>query len=122
MTRRVSAIARLWRVGPLVWVVASAACASPTLPLPPPMQPTVGMGSDANHVKLSSPCGGAEGGAIVVVENTNTSVANDQRVSGSVASTCGAWDANVYAHSGDVLQVTQEFGTQTSTPVVVQIR
>jgi hypothetical protein len=98
------------------------ACASPTLPLPPPELPTVVPATDGDHVRLVAQCGGAQPDAVIVIVNTNPQVQNDQAVSGSRADGCGAWDATVYAHSNDVLEITQEFGTTRSPPVVVQIR
>jgi len=110
------------RAGILVWAIASAlSCASPTLPLPPPALPEVTAGVDADHVKLSSPCGGVEGNAVVLVLNENPNVPNDLAVSGARSDSCGAWDASVYAHSGDVLAVRQNFGTTTSPPVTLQV-
>lgn len=102
--------------------VVLGACASPTLPLPPPMEPTIGPGTDADHVKLVVPCGGADPGAIIVIVNTNTSVPPDQAVSGSLVSDCGAWDASVYAHAGDFLSITQEIGNERSQPAVVEVQ
>jgi hypothetical protein len=114
---------RLLVVGPVVALVAAAlGCASPTLPLPPPAIPTEIAGPDADHVKLASPCGGAEPDAIVIIVNENTAVPGDLAVSGSIADGCGQWDVTVYAHSGDVLHVTQEIGTTGSPPTVVQVR
>ena len=105
-----------------VVMALAAGCASPTLPLPPPMEPTIGAGVDADHVKLTVPCGGASPGAIIVVVNTNTSVPPDQAVSGSLVSACGAWDAVVYAHAGDFLTITQEIGTDRSQPTTVEVQ
>jgi hypothetical protein len=105
----------------LVLLLPAAACLSPTLPLPPPEAPTLEAGEDADHVKLVAGCGGAESDAIIVIVNLNTAVAGDMAVSGSRANDCGAWDAIVYAHSGDTLDVTQEFGDTESTPTVVQV-
>jgi hypothetical protein len=102
-------------------VVLVLACASPTLPLPPPQEPTILAGADADHVKLVVPCGGADPGAIIVIVNDNTTVPPDQAVSGSEVSSCGAWDASIYAHTGDFLTITQEIGTQRSQPDVVQV-
>jgi hypothetical protein len=56
-----------------------------------------------------------------VIVNTNTAVPADEAVSGSIANGCGAWDANVYAHIGDYLEITQEYGTTKSTPIAVQV-
>lgn len=105
----------------LALLALAPACASPTLPLPPPLAPTISAGADANHFKLSAPCGAAEGGFVIVVENTDAAIANDQRVSGSFSSACGAWDATVYATRGDVLNITQSDGIDVSQPAVVQI-
>jgi hypothetical protein len=96
-------------------------CASPTLPLPPPALPTVAAGPDNNHVRLSSTCGGVEPYSLVVIVNENIAVPGDQAVGGSIADGCGAWDATVYAHKGDLLDVTQEQGTNASTPVRVLV-
>jgi len=97
------------------------ACASPTLPLPPPELPTIEEGTDADHIRLVAGCGAVEGNALVVVLNTNPAVPGDEQVSGAVASACGAWDTETFAHSGDVLDITQEFGTIASTPTIVQV-
>jgi hypothetical protein len=108
-----------------VAIVAMAAgspgCESPTLPLPPPAVPGVAPGPDANHVRLFATCGGAEPNAVIVIVNTNASVPPDEAVGGSIANGCGAWDALVYAHVGDYLQITQEYGTTRSTPIDVQV-
>jgi hypothetical protein len=109
---------------PLLACAAFAAlgigCASPTLPLPPPEIPSVAH-VDADHVRLSSPCGGAADDAIVVVWNTNSNVPGDLAVGGAVASACGAWDTLIYAHPGDYLNVFQEVGNETSPPTTVQV-
>lgn len=114
---------RLLAVGPGAVLVASLlACESPTLPLPPPAVPTEAAGPDADHVRLSSTCGGAEPYAIIIVVNENINVPGDKAVGGSIADGCGGWDAVVYAHSGDVLQVTQQVGEQGSLGTIVQVR
>jgi hypothetical protein len=97
-------------------------CASPTLPLPPQEVPTIAPASDSDHVKLVAGCGGADANAIIVVVNENLSVPADQAVSGARADGCGAWDAIVYAHSGDVLQITQDFASSKSPPTVIRVR
>ena len=98
------------------------ACASPTLPLPPPEDPTVGPGADPDHVRLAVPCGGADPNALIVIVNKNTTVPGDQAVTGALVSDCGSWDATAYAHSGDFLDITQEVGTERSQPLVIQIQ
>jgi hypothetical protein len=108
---------------PLVALAAASvlSCDSPTLPLPPPGLPNITAGADADHITLSSLCGGVEGNAVVVVLNDNPKVANDLAVSGARANDCGAWDATVYAHTGDVLEISQLFGTLASPPTQLQV-
>jgi hypothetical protein len=60
--------------------------------------------------------------AVVIIVNENTAVPGDQAVSGSLAGSCGEWDAIVYAHAGDVLHITEEVGTMGSPPTVIQVR
>ena len=103
-------------------IAFTSACASPTLPLPPPGLPVISPGATVNYIRLSSPCGGVEDDSIVVVVNTNPTVPNDLAVSGARASACGAWDASVYAHTGDVLSITQRFGISESPPTRLQVQ
>jgi hypothetical protein len=111
---------RLFSLGLLV--VLGAACASPTLPLPPPMQPDQTSGPDSDHIKLSAGCGSEDPNAVIVIVNTNGQVPDDQAVSGAVVTTCGSWDATVYAHTGDILDITQEIGTERSQPLEYQVQ
>jgi len=111
---------RLLAVGPLVAV--SLACASPTLPLPPPEMPSEAPGPDADHIKLTAQCGGAQANAVIVIVNQNPAVPNDEAVSGSRADGCGAWDATVFAHAGDDLTVTEEVDGTESQPATVVVR
>jgi hypothetical protein len=85
------------------------------------VRPNIFSGPDADHIKLSASCGGAEDNAILVVVNMNPAVPNDLAVSGARADACGAWDATVYAHRGDVLELTQEYGTAGSPPTILQV-
>jgi hypothetical protein len=105
-------------------VAASAAfaiaCTSPTLPLPPPAVPTVSQSTDPGKVHLQA-VRGADANAIIVVVNLNTNIPSDKRVSGAQADANGSWDCDITASRGDVLEVTQEFGTQRSAPVDVQV-
>lgn len=103
----------------LAWVLA---CASPTLPLPPPELPTVEAGADLDHVHLTADCGGVEANAVIVIINENPAIAGDLAVSGALASSCGKWDATVYAHKGDALNITQESGTDRSLPTELVIQ
>ena len=108
----------LRRVLSLGSVVALAlACASPTLPLPPPETPVITAGPDKDHVHLAG--AGVEAGATVVVENLNPMVPGDEAVSGAIATQYGQWDCVIFAHAGDFLEVTQESGTTRSSPTSV---
>jgi hypothetical protein len=108
----------------LVSLVAAAAlalsCASPTLPLPPPAAPSIIPSTTAGKYHLQS-AHGAEPNAIVIIYNRNPNVPLDQRVSGAQADGGGSWDAEVIATPGDYLDVTQEFGTNSSPTITVQI-
>ena len=98
----------------------AVACASPTLPVPPPILPTIAASSTPGKVHLSS-ARGAEPNALVIIYNRNPSVPRDQRVSGAQADDLGSWDAEVVASPGDFLDITQEFGTSRSAPVTAQV-
>jgi hypothetical protein len=111
----------LRRVLPVSLLSVVLGCISPTLPLPPPGRPTLEPASDVDHITLVAGRGSAESNAIIVIVNSNTLVPNNLAVSGSRADVDGAWKAVVFAHSGDVLDITQEFGTTRSPPTVVQI-
>jgi hypothetical protein len=114
MLRRVLAVA------PLTALVLALGCASPTLPLPPPEIPTVGTGSDADHVLLTAGCGGAEGGAQIIVENYNAP--GLEQIRGANATGCGSWQAEIWAHKGDSLTITQSVGAETSQSATMQVR
>jgi hypothetical protein len=111
--------ARVGFVATAIAVVVSA-CASPTLPLPPPEAPVQSAGIDADHVTLTASCGGAQGDAVIVVLNQNAPP--DKAIGGAIASDCGSWDSSVYAHSGDVLSITQDSGGETSPSAVYVVR
>lgn len=97
----------------------AVACASPTLPLPPPSLPSVAV-EQGGKVHLAS-VRGAEPNAIIVIYNLNPALPLDERVSGAQADGEGTWDADAIASSGDVLDITQEFGSTRSPPITVQI-
>ncbi len=102
-------------------VFVAIACASPTLPLPPPAVPTIAQSTtDPTKYHLVS-TRGAEANAIIVVVNPNPALPLDKRVSGSQADVSGSWDCDVQATRGDVLEITQEFGSTRSTPTNVQV-
>ena len=125
MPRRPPAVVR--SVAPLAAALAmlcALACESPTLPLPPPEAPIQSPGVDADHIKLTASCGGAQDGAIILIINQTleNADAGEQAVGGSIADGCGAWVAMVFAHTGDLLAILQEEGTQTSDATIYMVR
>jgi hypothetical protein len=124
MLRRLSAVAR--SVAPLfagVGILCGVACASPTLPLPPPEAPTQTPGVDAAHVELTAGCGGAQGGADIIIINQTLEVTMpDEAGVVSLASACGSWKASVLARTGDVLAISQEAGALASDATVYTVR
>jgi hypothetical protein len=104
-----------------IGIAVALGCASPTLPLPPPALPTIGASSTPGHVHLSS-TRGAEPNAIVVIVNRNPALAGDERVSGAQADVEGTWDAEVLAAKGDVLDITQEYGSTRSPSTTVTVK
>jgi len=113
-----------WRslggMGLALWAgVSASGCTSPTLPLPPPLAPSITAGPDADHVLLAAGCNPPEASSVIVIINTTAGVPMDRAVGGALTNDCGAWDAIVYAHSGDVLDITYEIDGQTSLPTTV---
>jgi hypothetical protein len=100
--------------------VCLVACASPTLPLPPPEEPVISPSPQAGYVHLHS-SGGAEPNAIIVIVNEDTNVPLEERVTGSEADGTGSWDAEVFASTGDVLDVSEEYGDAKSAPTQVTV-
>ncbi len=97
------------------------ACASPTLPLPPPsLRPTQSPGVDADHVTLSAGCASVPANVFVQVLNlghpTGTPIPNAQKGVVVGSTSCGAYTATVYAHLQDQLEITYEEGLDVSIP------
>jgi hypothetical protein len=114
---------RLVAAGPIFALVL--ACASPTLPLPPPLAPTISAGPDADHVKLVATCNVSERNVPILVITEamgGASVPLDQAVGGALTDpTCGSWDAIVYAHTGNALVITYQLDGQISQPTIVYV-
>jgi hypothetical protein len=100
------------------FVALVLACASPTLPLPPPEAPEQEV-VDATHVKLTAGCGGALQGAQIEVLNQTESDPNNSYGSPTWATDCGSWFVTVFARTNDRLQITQTYGTTLSLPTEV---
>jgi hypothetical protein len=104
-----------------IWL---AACAAPTLPLPPPETPDIETaGLPAGEVQLEGMAGSALASAIIVSYNDNPSLPDDKRVWGTQVNADGSWKIPiVFASSGDVLEITQQEGIETSPSITVQIQ
>lgn len=104
----------------LALALAALACAAPTLPLPPPSLPSVESSTEPNRYHLRA-VRGAEASAIVVLVNRNPSVPGPERAAATVADNEGTWEVDVWANPGDTLDITQEFGSTRSPPVVLTL-
>ncbi len=91
------------------------ACASPTLPLPPPDAPAATAGATPGTVHLHAGPSSAEPNALIVILNDNAGPTNHGVVSTVRAD--GSWDADLSAVNNDVLTITQEFGKTVSQPL-----
>jgi hypothetical protein len=98
------------RASAALGAVLVIACASPTLPLPPPGIPMQVM-ADSTHVQLTSGCGGVE-------PRTNVYVTNQTRTDPTLttpgyegpivqATACGSWGATLYAKPFDRITIVQ---------------
>lgn len=103
----------------LAFAVTLAACAAPTLPLPPPSTPTVET-VGPNRYLLAS-VRGAEPHAIIVIYNNDPSVQPSDRVDAAEADVEGSWQKVVTAKPGTILDVWQESGTVRSPPITIQL-
>ena len=105
----------------LAVVVLCVACASPTLPLPPPQTPSVTEVS-MGKVTLRSDRG-AQPHAIIVIVNQEERVPVAERANAVEADDLGSWEKTITAGSGDVIDITQEFDTgDKSPPITIRIR
>jgi len=107
---------RLLVASTLVWAVG---CASPTLPLPPPLAPTITNGPDADHITLTATCNPPERSSVILIINENPAVEGGKAVGGALTNGCGGWNTVVYAHSGDRLDITYLLNLQQSLPTTV---
>lgn len=110
---------------PTVWLLAlgvlGAGCLSPTVPLPPPAEPTQQMLS-STQVALTSGCGGVQNDAQVLVRNLTESVPGSSQIGDLYQATaCGSWSATVFAKTGDVLIISQQTATNEGLPLTVHV-
>lgn len=102
-------------------LAVAAACASPTLPLPPPDAPSITTGTESGTFLLSSERG-ASPGALILAINRNEGLPPERRIAGTFADDDGSWQLQVYAQVGDVLDLSQETTDAKSSTISVTIR
>ena len=94
-------------------------CLSPSLPLPPPFEPSVSpskLGADYVHLKGI----GVEEYSLVTIQNNDAPLG----MRGVIveANALGEWEADVFARSGHTLHIWQLVRGQQSTPTVITIK
>lgn len=102
-------------------VALALACASPTLPLPPPGTPTVSVGTEPSTYRLRSEAG-ALPNALVIAVNRNLSLSNDARVEATLADEEGSWELIVTGRENDVVDISQGDGSARSSSTSVTLR
>ncbi|WP_394820987.1 hypothetical protein [Pendulispora albinea] len=100
-------------------VLLVAACASPTLPLPPPAIPSIAPAGEGQYALRSEH--GVEPNAVVVILNNNQTLPLNKRAAATLANAEGTWEQVVYASPGDVLDVTQEYGSMRSAQTTFRV-
>jgi hypothetical protein len=83
-------------------------CMSPTLPLPPPAQPSENAGADPGTVDLHGPKGSVPPTSTVIIYNLTpleTTLTQQQKVTAVLANPDGSWDATIHAIKNDVVTV-----------------
>lgn len=108
-------VSRRWLLGAALLV----GCLSPSLPLPPPYEPTTtpsSVGSDYVHLDGR----GAESNATINV--TNNSAPHDKHGVIALADGNGNWQCDVWGHKGETLIVTQSIGYDQSISISFVIR
>ena len=96
-------------------------CVSPTLPLPPPAEPTISLGTAPDTYRLTS-IDGAQPNALIIIVNRNETLGRDERVTGTLADARGSWEATVNAKVGDILDISQDTGTTRSPGTTITVR
>jgi hypothetical protein len=112
------------RASAALGAVLVIACASPTLPLPPPGIPMQVM-TDSTHVQLTSDCGGVEPRTNVYVTNQTRTDPTMPGYEGPVvkASACGSWGpVTLFAKPFDTITVIQSSDTtDISLPTTITV-
>lgn len=106
------------------WFVAVSAillaCTSPTLPLPPPALPTISTGESVQSYHLKSEHGSIAN-ALVIAVNRDATLKPEDRVAGTIADANGSWEMDVVGKPGDVLDLSQESGSDRSPSIDVTL-
>jgi hypothetical protein len=97
------------------------ACTSPTLPLPPPVAPSITTGAEPNTFKLTSE-NGAQPNALVIVVNRTDALSREDRVNGTIADDQGTWEVTIKGAIGDFVDISQESNSARSASTTVQLR
>ena len=97
--------------------LVAAGCLSPTLPLPPPENPSISKIDADGYVTLTGGEGSAQSGALVYAYNRATNDGDFQ-----AATINGAYQLRVLARVGDQIAVWQAEGQETSTSIYVKVR
>jgi hypothetical protein len=97
------------------------ACTSPTLPLPPPVAPSITSGAEPSTFKLSSQ-DGAQPNALIIVVNRNETLPREERVNGTIADERGSWEVTIKGAVGDFVDIAQESDSARSASTTVQLR
>jgi hypothetical protein len=111
----------------LIAAIAAAVlgCMSPTLPLPPPAQPSEAAGADPGTVNLHGQQGSVPAGSTVIIYNlyqTPPETLDDtQKVTAVLAHADGSWDATIFAIKGDNVSVYDIEEGEWSPSINVQI-
>ncbi|MFO0735766.1 MAG: hypothetical protein U0270_07800 [Labilithrix sp.] len=98
----------------------AVACTSPTLPLPPPALPTISTSENPQAYHLKSERGSI-GGALVIAVNRDTNLKPEERVSGTISDADGSWEMDVLGKPGDILDLSQESGSNRSPTIDVTL-
>jgi len=97
------------------------ACTSPTLPLPPPVAPSISTGVEPNTFKLTSDKG-AQPNALIIVINRNEALPREERVNGTIADDQGSWEVTLKGTAGDFVDIAQDSNGTRSATTTVQLR
>ncbi len=96
------------------------ACTTPTLPLPPPTEPSITTSTVPGKVHLHG-VQSAKANALVIAFNQSPAVPRADRVTGTQADDAGSWDMDVTAAPKDVIEITQETGDTRSPSIDITV-